>query len=366
MLSQRVFSKAFGSLPLAQGVRVPCRNFASAPIQAKVVRYHQFGQPANVLKIEQETISGDLKSNEVLVRMEAAPINPADINIIEGAYGTRSQLPAIPGLEGVGTILAVGSDVKSFQVNDRVIPTQPEFGTWRTHAVAPEDQLMKVSKDIPLSYAATLSVNPATAFRLLKDFAKLEKGDTIIQNGSNSMVGQAVIQIAKVWGINTINVVRERVGHEDVVSQLKALGGTVVVTDKYLRTPDFKYTVSTLSKPKVAFNCVGGDVATEIARNLEDGGTLVTYGAMGRQPVALPNSLLIFRNISHRGFWLTKWVKEHSKEERAAMLKELEQLVSAKQLLLYTEAYRLSDFEEGIRRNALPFRERKFVWELQK
>lgn len=188
---------------------------------------------------------------------------------------------------------------------------------------------MKISKDIPINYAGTLSVNPATAYRLLKDFAKLEKGliiykslmylyyflhtgDTIIQNGANSMVGQAVIQLAKSWGINTINVVRERTGHAEVVSELKALGGTVVVTDKYLRTPDFKYTTSTISKPKLAFNCVGGDVATEIARNLADGGTLVTYGAMGRQPVALPNSLLIFRNISHKGFWLTKWVKEHS------------------------------------------------------
>lgn len=78
--------------------------------------------------MEQESISGDLKPNEVLVRMEVAPINPADINVIEGAYGTRPQLPAIAGLEGVGTIQAVGSGVKSFQVDDRVIPAQPGFG----------------------------------------------------------------------------------------------------------------------------------------------------------------------------------------------------------------------------------------------
>jgi len=305
-----------------------------------------------------------LKPNEVLVRLEAAPINPADLNIIEGAYGTRPTLPAIAGLEGVGTIQAVGSAVKGLQVKDRVIPAQPGFGTWRTDAVVPEEQLQKISKDIPLHYAATLSVNPATAYRLLADFQKLQQGDTIIQNGANSMVGQSVIQIAKARGIRTINVVRERNGHADVVSHLKSLGGDIVVTDKYIRTPDYKRLISDIPKPKLALNCVGGDVAAEIARNLADGGTLVTYGAMARQPVALPNSLLIFRDIAHKGFWLTKWVKEHSKVEREAMINDLVKLVSDQKLRLYVEAYKLSDFEQAMKRNIEPYRGRKFVLEL--
>jgi mitochondrial enoyl-[acyl-carrier protein] reductase / trans-2-enoyl-CoA reductase len=67
---------------------------------------------------------------------------------------------------------------------------------------------MAVPKDIPPYYAATLAVNPSTAYRLLHDFTKLKRGDVIIQNAANSMVGQAVIQLAREMGVITINVVR--------------------------------------------------------------------------------------------------------------------------------------------------------------
>ena len=71
-----------------------------------------------------------------------------------------------------------------------------------------EKVLLKVPNDIPAAYAATLTINPATAYRLLRDFAKLQPGDVIIQNGANSMVGLAVVQMAREMGIKTINVVR--------------------------------------------------------------------------------------------------------------------------------------------------------------
>lgn len=70
--------------------------------------------------------------------------------------------------------------------------------------------MFKVPNDIPEAYAATLSVNPSTAYRLLADFESLSPGDVIIQNGANSMVGLAVIQMAREKGIKTINVIRER------------------------------------------------------------------------------------------------------------------------------------------------------------
>lgn len=73
---------------------------------------------------------------------------------------------------------------------------------------ADASNLVKVPKDIPAAYAATLSVNPATAYRLLADFEKLVPGDVIIQNGANSMVGLAIIQLARERGIKTINVIR--------------------------------------------------------------------------------------------------------------------------------------------------------------
>lgn len=75
------------------------------------------------------------------------------------------------------------------------------------------DNFLKVSSSVPVEFAATLQVNPPTAYRMLKDFVHLRPGDTVIQNGANSAVGQAVIQLAAAWGVNTINVVRSRYEH---------------------------------------------------------------------------------------------------------------------------------------------------------
>lgn len=84
----------------------------------------------------------------------------------------------------------------------------PFAGTWTQFKCASADDVIKVPKNIPIAYAATISVNPCTAYRLLHDFEKLSEGDVVIQNGANSMVGLAVVQIAREMGIKTVNIVR--------------------------------------------------------------------------------------------------------------------------------------------------------------
>jgi trans-2-enoyl-CoA reductase len=69
--------------------------------------------------------------------MLAAPINPADLNMIEGVYGVKPKLPAIGGNEGVGTIIGVGSAVKGLSVNDNVIPATPGLGMISLNIIQP-------------------------------------------------------------------------------------------------------------------------------------------------------------------------------------------------------------------------------------
>jgi trans-2-enoyl-CoA reductase len=154
-----------------------------------------------------------------------------------GVYPIKPQLPAIGGNEGVAVVEEVGSAVTDLRVGDWVLPTTPGFGTWRTHAVHAADEFTRVANDIPPEYAATLTVNPATAYRMLKDFADLRAGDTVVQNGATSAVGRSVIQIAHARGINTINIVRDRPNLAETEAALKAIGATHVVTEEFARTP---------------------------------------------------------------------------------------------------------------------------------
>ena len=76
-------------------------------------------------------------------------------------------------------------------------------GTWTTRFVDEESNFVKVRQDISVLSAATLRTNPGTAYRMLKDFVDLQEGDIVIQNGANSAVGRAVIEIAKVLKLKT-------------------------------------------------------------------------------------------------------------------------------------------------------------------
>lgn len=76
--------------------------------------------------------------------MLGAPVNPADINTVQGVYPIKPPLPAVPGNEGVGRVLSVGSDVKSLSVGDTVVPLDLGLGTWRTHGVWDANKWMKV------------------------------------------------------------------------------------------------------------------------------------------------------------------------------------------------------------------------------
>ncbi|XP_031596541.1 enoyl-[acyl-carrier-protein] reductase, mitochondrial [Oreochromis aureus] len=294
----------------------------------KALVYRTHGDPSRVVQLEGVALPS-LGAKDVLVKVLAAPINPSDINMIQGTYAILPDLPAVGGNEGVAQVVEVGSQVKSLKAGDWVIPKDAGLGTWRTQAVLPEDDVISVPNDIPLVSAATLGVNPCTAFRMLSDFEDLNPGDSVIQNAANSGVGQAVIQIAAARGINTINVIRDRPEFTELSDKLKAIGASHVIKEEALRKHEIKELFKTCPKPKLALNGVGGKSATELLRHLQIGGSMVTYGGMSKQPVTVPVSALIFKDVKVRGFWVTQWKRDHSHDGRAfrAMLDELCSLI---------------------------------------
>ena len=264
-------------------------------------RLHQFGKPADSLAPEKITLPPP-GPEEVVLDMLAASINPADLNVIEGTYGDLPELPATIGNEGVGRISSAGLGVTSVKPGQLVLPMA--FGTWCKQMLVPAANVILLPEGLDVFQAAMLTVNPATAWRVLHDFVKLEPGDWVVQNAANSGVGRSVIQLARALGWKTLNVVRR----PELVGELTAAGGTVVVTEEC----DLRKELKSLcggARPKLALNAVGGPSALNIANALAPGATMVTFGAMSKQPLKIPNGLLIFKGLKFEGFWLNRWRK---------------------------------------------------------
>src|SRR6478736_2687428 len=176
----------------------------SKSISAAVYETH--GNPADVLHIETRPWPTPA-AEEVVVKMSAAPINPADLNQIEGKYPVRPELPATPGFEGAGTVIELGAGVKGLTIGALVILPH-NVGTWRDAVAVKAEELVVVPDGIEPVQAAMLKINSLTAWRLLHDYVDLQKGDWLIQNAANSAAGRDIIQIAHDLGYQTVNVVR--------------------------------------------------------------------------------------------------------------------------------------------------------------
>lgn len=332
------------------------------------VQFAKNGTPQEVLTVKSLESAPKASGSQVKIRMLAAPINPSDINMIEGTYGVKAHLPSFAGNEGVGVVREVGDRVRGLKVGDWVIPvfsTDSGLGTWRQEIVAEADRVQKVSNDIPVPYAATLAVNPCTAYRLLHDFVDLKPGDVIIQNGANSMVGLAVIQIARERGIKTINVVRSARPEIDTTLRLLAnLGGDVNITDDYLNSFAFKEILADLPPVKLGLNCVGGHVGTDVARCLAKGGTMVTYGGMAKKPLKIPFDLLTEKQLNMKGFWIAEWNATHSPSERQAMIESICELIRQEKLTFFFEMHDFDDFHHALKVSSESFNLRKVVLNL--
>jgi trans-2-enoyl-CoA reductase len=262
-------------------------------------RLFAFGEKPPALRVEEIPTTAPAPG-EVVVRMHSAPINPADLNVIDGTYGELPALPATIGNEGCGEILALGPGVENLRIGQKVLPLA--FGTWSQELVLSAKNAIPLPDEIDIYQAAMLAVNPATVWRLLHDFVALQPGDWIVQNAANSGVGRAVIQLARHLGLRTLNVVRRT----ELLPELLTLGADIVVTEE----TDLRREARQLCRgalPRLGLNSVGGSSALNIANALAPGSPHITFGAMARQPLKSPNGLLIFQNLALRGFWLRRW-----------------------------------------------------------
>ncbi len=304
----------------------------------KAAIYETHGNPAEVLRIVEQPWP-EPGPAEVVVRMTAAPINPADLNAIEGKYPVRPALPATPGMEGAGTVVEVGSAVRNLGVGAAVILPHG-LGTWREACAVPAEKLVVVPEGIESIQAAMLKVNPITAWRMLHDFVSLQPGDWLIQNAANSAAGLCVIQIARELGYRTVNIVRRA----ELIDELRAKGADVVLLDGE-NVRDEVAAATERAPIRLALNAVGGESAVRMAKTLAPEASIVTYGAMSLEPMCIPNGMLIFKNLRFTGFWVNKWYDAATAQQRAETFAPLFEM--AQRGLLRTKVEKIYPLSEA-------------------
>lgn len=201
------------------------------------VRIHAYGGPEQMQWEDLPT--PEPGPGEALVRHEAVGLNYIDVYFRTGLYKAPS-LPATIGMEGAGTVTALGKDVTEVAVGDRVAYAGGPIGAYATDRVIKADRLVKVPDSVDLKTAAAMMLQGMTAQYLLRRTYPVQKGQTILVHAAAGGVGLILCQWARHLGCTVIGVVGSEakaelakangaahaiIGHDDLAAKVRALTG---------------------------------------------------------------------------------------------------------------------------------------------
>jgi NADPH2:quinone reductase len=281
----------------------------------KAIRIHQFGPTEEVLQYEDVPIP-DPAANEILIKVEAAALNRADLGLRKGTYRVSpEELPIIPGREFAGVVEKLGSKVREFTIGQRVLAYTGKGG-YAEHAAAKISEVCAVPQGVDAATAAAVPTVFLTAWFGLLDEGKLKSGESLLVQAGSSGVGIAAIQIGKQSGATVITTT----SGDDKAGRLRELGADAVID--YTKT-DFAPEVKRATGNRgvdVVLEMIGGDVYAKSVEVLAAGGRLVSiggaFGPIPDSPPALPDGRKATR------FSITNYLKA-----RPEALKQLDEIL---------------------------------------
>src|SRR6202049_635022 len=316
------------------------------------------GEPSDVIELNAASEPA-LGPEDVLISMEAAPLNPSDFLFVRGMYGVRPSFPSPVGAEGVGRVAKIGSKVDVALQGKRVliIPTY-EQGTWADQVVVPVRNIVPMSDKADPLQLSMIGINPATAYLLLNRYVSLMPGDWIGQTAANSAMGQYTIALAKLAGVKTLNVVRR----EEAAEQVRQWGGDRVVFQGDNIHKDVEEALDG-KKLSLVLDMVGGTPVGELAKSLKPGGSIVVYGLQSGQFPAIPPKEFVYRGLSFHGFWLINWIRNAPRTEIEEIYQKLGDLVADGSLSAgVAHVYSLDQFKEAFQQSLKSNRSGKILF----
>lgn len=264
-----------------------------------------------------------------------------------------AALPANPGLEGMGHIIAVGENVTNLAVGQKVVPffifgkdyLGSGKGSWKQYVEMDSKHVFPIPEGIPDTAAAQFVVNPFTALQMIRSL-NIPKHEYLIQTAAGSALGKQVIQMCRALEIRTINIVRR----SESIPELTALGADHVL----LQTDDIAAKVKEITNNNGAYaglDAVGGDLTIKITNSIRNAGTLIIYGAMSG--LTFTGSIIdaLFRNVTVRGYWVTTDAVKIGIEQCHELANELWGMMTSKKLTLENFAgtvYPIAQVKEAV------------------
>jgi NADPH:quinone reductase-like Zn-dependent oxidoreductase len=291
-------------------------------------------------------------AGEVLVRMAAAPINPSDVAFVNGMYGFKKPLPGIAGFEGSGTVVAAGGGMMSrFLMGKRVAchASSPNVagGTWAEYLAAPANFCVPLRKQVDIEQAATMLVNPLTAWALVEE-ARRGAHKAIVQTAAASALGRMIWRLAKRFSIPVVNIVRRK----EQVELLRSMGAEYVVNSS---EPEFDRQLSELCQKlgaTLGLDAVAGELSAHVLSAQPKGSRLLVYGGLSLAPCQIDPRSLIFETKRVQGFWLTGWMRQRNLLSQVRVAREVQKLLAGELKTEFQARLPLEDAARALRQYA--------------
>ncbi|CAG0880016.1 unnamed protein product [Cyprideis torosa] len=186
----------------------------------EVIRVSEFGD-SNAMKVQNLPVPIP-QETQVLIRLRATGVNPADSNIQNGTYGKRPKLP--PGKDGAGIVERVGELVKKLKVGDRVFYCQRNGdgdgkGAYAHYVCCDQDEVFPLGERLSFTQGAALGVPYMTAYRALVIKGEAAAGQTVLVHGASGSVGIASVQLGRFLGLKVLGTAGTPEGIQAVKEQ---------------------------------------------------------------------------------------------------------------------------------------------------
>lgn len=268
------------------------------PTSMNALVFSAAGKPEDVLSMQNIPVPQP-GNGEVLVKISARPIHPADLMFIGGRYRIKPLFPQVAGLEGTGIVLATGTGV-SVEIGTHV--AFRHAGSWAEFACVPVAKLNVVPTGMSSDNASQFSLNPVTAWGLL-DETRAVAGDWIAINAATSGVARLVHGLARRRGIHVLGIVRGLAGASPSfpMVSMQADDLAAAILEKTSGAP-----IAGL------LDCVGGLSITRAFAAMRQGAVIVSYGVMETTAAQVTNVDMIYRNLTWKGFGVDYWLTRNS------------------------------------------------------